>query len=715
MSILSSSLLSSSSPPSEDSSPWRPAIAVAIDKSKNSQQALKWAADHLIVDAKSIVLIHVRSPRAEGPVKTAGTSSSESKSEQEDAEVAELFLPYRALCARKQLQMKKVVLEGWDVPRAIVDYVVANRIQSVVLGATNRNAFRRFLNPDVPTCLMKSLPDCCGVYVTYKGKLLTSRPAKVRPANVDAVPPRRSLQLDPPPSQSSPQLDCSVRSLLCSSLSVDTRSMDSTPRESSITPVKIHHLRSLSGDDVDLAASMDEFDLENEQTSFSPAVPSAVRDQGRRAAGDELRRLRLELKQTKEMFSAALKEATIAKHEAEELQRMKMEEARKVERVRQSEEAALALAVVEKAKCKAALEAAEAAQRIAELEVKRRLNAELKARRRAKEQQQSLLRSDLRCRKYSIDEIEVATSFFAPSMKIGEGGYGPVFRAVLDHTPVAIKVLRPDAAQGRKQFQQEVEILSFIRHPNMVLLLGACPEYGCLVYEYMDYGSLEDRLFRRGNTPPIPWPARFKIAAEIATALLFLHQTKPEPLVHRDLKPANILLDRNYVSKIGDVGLARLVPAAGAGSVTQCRMTAAAGTLCYIDPEYQQSGMLCVQSDVYSLGVLLLQMITARGPMGLTRDVALAVERGALAEMLDGSVTDWPAEEAMSFAKLALKCAELRRKDRPDLAKVVVPELSRLSRIGQRFEAKRFKLFDGDVGAPPNTLRGASDASPLCK
>ncbi|XP_042425957.1 U-box domain-containing protein 35-like [Zingiber officinale] len=710
-------ILSSSLPSSDESSPWRPAIAVAIDKSKNSQQTFKWAVDHLLFgDTKSIVPIHVRSPKVDGPVKTGRSSGSEWKIVQEDAEAAEIFLPYRALCARKDLQMKKVVLEGWDVPRAIVDYVVANRIQSVVLGANNRNALMRFLNPDIPTCLMKGLPDWCGVYVIYKGKLLTSRTAKVRPAaaKVDDVPPRRSLQLDPTPSQSLPQLDCSVGQF-------DTRSMHSTPRESSIAPVRFRHLRSISGEDVDLARKMDESELGNEEscpsrTSFSSAVP--VRDQGgRRSAGDELRRLRLELKQTTEMCNAALKEAIMAQDEAEELQRMKIEEVRKVESVRQSEETALALAAVEKSKCKAALEVADAAQRIAELEVKRRLKAESKARSRAaaKEQHQSLLRSDLRCRSYSIDEIEVATSFFSPSLKIGEGGYGPVFRGVLDHTPVAVKILRPDAAQGRRQFQQEVEILSSIRHPNMVLLLGACPEYGCLVYEYMDYGSLEDRLFRRGNTPPIPWPARFKIAVEIATALLFLHQAKPEPLVHRDLKPANILLDRNYVSKIGDVGLARLVPAAVADDVTQCRMTSAAGTMCYIDPEYQQSGMLCVQSDVYSLGVLLLQIITARGPMGLTRHVELAVERGALAEMLDGSVTDWPAEEAISFAKLALKCAELRRKDRPDLSKAVLPELSRLSRIGQEFEAKRFKLFDGDVGAIPNTLRGASNAPPLCK
>ena len=229
----------------------------------------------------------------------------------------------------------------------------------------------------------------------------------------------------------------------------------------------------------------------------------------------------------------------------------------------------------------------------------------------------------------------------------------------------------------------KVEVLSCIRHPNMVLLLGACPEYGCLVYEFMANGSLEDRLFRRGNSPPLSWQLRFKIAAEIGTGLLFLHQAKPEPLVHRDLKPANILLDRNFVSKISDVGLARLVPPSVADSVTQYRMTSTAGTFCYIDPEYQQTGMLGVKSDIYSLGIIFLQILTAKPPMGLTHHVERAIEKGVFAEMLDPTAPDWPIEDALSLANLALKCAELRRKDRPDLAKVILPELNRLRALAE--------------------------------
>lgn len=347
--------------------------------------------------------------------------------------------------------------------------------------------------------------------------------------------------------------------------------------------------------------------------------------------------------------------------QAVELQRWRMEEEARI-----AEESEMDSAENEKTKSMAAMETSEAAQRS-----KMHSQKEL-------EKKQEEPHYEFHYRKYTIDEIEAATEQFSKSRKIGEGGYGPVFKCRLDHTPVAVKVLRPDATEGRSQFQREVEVLSCMRHPNMVLLLGACPEYGCLVYEFMANGSLDDRLAQKGNTPPLSWRHRFRIAAEIATGLLFLHQTKPEPLVHRDLKPANILLDQNYVSKISDVGLARLVPASIANEVTQYRMTSTAGTFCYIDPEYQQSGMLGVKSDVYSFGIVLLQILTAMPAMGLTSHATRAIENGNFADMLDRAVPDWPVDEAICIAKLALQCTELRRKDRPDLGKEVLPVLDRL-------------------------------------
>lgn len=136
-----------------------------------------------------------------------------------------------------------------------------------------------------------------------------------------------------------------------------------------------------------------------------------------------------------------------------------MEEAQKIEQARLAGESALAIVEMEKAKCRAAIEAAEKAQKLAEIEAQRRKHAEEKAKREIDEKYRALnvlSQNDVRYRKYTIEEIEIATNKFSNSSKIGEGGYGPVYKGKLDHTPVAIKILRPDAAQGRKQFQQEV-------------------------------------------------------------------------------------------------------------------------------------------------------------------------------------------------------------------------------------------------------------------
>ncbi|KAI0491930.1 hypothetical protein KFK09_026193 [Dendrobium nobile] len=684
--------------------------AVAIDKDKNSQHAVKWAVDHLI-KTRIVVLIHVRSKSS-----SRGTSG--------------LHVVFWNL----QMQLKEVVLEGADISKAIVDYINASSIQNIVVGASNRSIMKKLRSFDVPSSLMKSAPDFCAVYVLSKGKTTSIRAA--RNSTPSVIPPRqlsitatslvlpdqedssrssysrRSWRVSGPPTPLHERTERKSIDIMPDYLNTSARDRPLSIARSAPPPNNLFmeklDFANLSGSSVDYGSSFsDDIDIQGhsfqsmnignslEFSSASVDSPTSKRHSVtgvNRELEAEMRRLKLELKQTMEMYSNACKEAVTAKQKAMELQQWKIEEAQKFEELRHAEEAALAMAEMEKVKCRAAVEAAETARKIAELEAHKRQNAERKARHEAEEKKKALdalTQTDTRYRRYTIDEIKAATNDFTAENKIGEGGYGPVYKAYLDHTPVAIKVLRAEAAQGRKQFQQEVEVLSCIRHPNMVLLLGACPENGCLVYEFMDNGSLDDRLFRKGNTPPIPWSTRFKIAAEIATALLFLHQAKPEPLVHRDLKPANILLDRNYVSKISDVGLARLVPPCVADTVTQYHMTSTAGTFCYIDPEYQQTGMLGVKSDIYSLGIMLLQMITAKPPMGLTHHVERAIEKGTFARLLDPAITDWPVEDALSYAKLALKCAELRRKDRPDLATVVLPELNKLRKLGRDHEANR--------------------------
>ncbi|KAL0732039.1 hypothetical protein Bca4012_028133 [Brassica carinata] len=732
-------------------------VAVAIDKDKGSQNALKWTIENLASRGQTIFLIHVLSKSHSSSSSDIEEATPQQKKQSEKL-AKDLFVSFQCYCSRKEINCQDILLEDVDKVRAITEYVSSSAIENLVVGAASRSGFMRRFKTDLPTSVSKSAPDFCNVYVISKGKIASvrnaSRPAPYKssmqlsePTTPENVPnhhhdhshstgstpsrPRRSVEYDPirsplvrrqgkqygdlydsdsdlssfiSPSSHRDSHDISFISSGRPSVDRSSITLD-FPESGRSSRISTSSEQSIGSHRLGIKFSDPAFPNESSSTfsEESDRTPS-YSSQGVDDVEAEMKRLRLELKQTMDMYSNACKEALSARQHASELQKLRTEEEKRLEEAKSSEEAAMSIVETERAKAKAALEAAEAAKRLAEVESKRRVTLEMTA----LKESDSFSHDFVRYRKYTVEEIEEATSNFDESKKVGEGGYGPVFRGYLDHTSVAVKVLRPDAAQGRSQFQKEVEVLSCIRHPNMVLLLGACPEFGILVYEYMAKGSLEDRLFMHGNTRPITWQLRFRIAAEIATGLLFLHQTKPEPIVHRDLKPANVLLDHNYVSKISDVGLARLVPAV-AENVTQYRVTSAAGTFCYIDPEYQQTGMLGVKSDVYSLGIMLLQILTGKQPMGLTYYVEQAIEEGRLKDMLDPAVPDWPMEEAMCLAKLALQCAELRRKDRPDLGKELLPELNRLRAIGDESLGNVF--YAGSQGKSPNTSQVSISSS----
>ncbi|KAG2314924.1 hypothetical protein Bca4012_065733 [Brassica carinata] len=674
-------------------------ITLAIDRDKESQNALKWTVDNLVSKGQTLTLLHVKLKQFPSP-PYSGSYPNRSGDDGTD-----LFLPFRCYCARKDVLCQDVTVEGISAAKGILDYVQKNAVETLVLGASKMNLLR-FKAADVSNTVMKRAPSFCTVYAISKGKISSMKSATSslpsstmrhsQTSNKNVERRQHTMQRTHDEIQieiKSPFMRRGYEGRYQPSMTDSDISFVSSGRPSVdlMFPSFDDHLdfprlSLTSGSDYEenrpsfaTSSSKQSIDLGSSYTAFSSSSgrPScSISSQDEIEA--EMRRLKMELKHTMDMYNSACKEAISAKKAATELHKWKVDKEQKLEEARLAKEAAMAMAESEKEKGRATIETAMAAHRVAELEAQ-------KTKHIIEENNKSLVKTttDLRYRKYTIEEIEVATEDFSPSRKVGEGGYGPVYKGTLDYTQVAIKVLRPDAAQGRSQFQKEVEVLTCMRHPNMVLLLGACPEYGCLVYEYMANGSLDDCLFRRGNSPVLSWQLRFRIAAEIATGLLFLHQMKPEPLVHRDLKPGNILLDQHYVGKISDVGLARLVPPSVADNATQYRMTSTAGTFCYIDPEYQKTGMLGTKSDLYSFGIMLLQILTAKPPMGLTYHVERAIENGNFAEMLDPVVPDWPLEEALVAAKLALQCAELRRKDRPDLANVVLPELNRLRTLAE--------------------------------
>ncbi|KAL3618218.1 hypothetical protein CASFOL_038539 [Castilleja foliolosa] len=778
--------------------------AVAIDRDKNSQFAVRWAVENLYLKDKTIILVHVIStqrslqPQDEPRIPT-------------HTERQQLFLPYRGFCARKGIRATEMILHDLDIACALSEFISANSIKTLVLGASNRSAISRaFRNADVPTSVGKLAPDFCTIYAISKGRTIKIKSASENvflesfSRNNNVISPDNSTEgspgfhrqgscrnssselssLDGPYSQPRRSLDYSTQSrkyldysqstvtnspLASSTNNTSIRERSNTPSPpNSVSSNELMHMFAwekrgknltpdMSLDSTPITSngnspeqkarnfalqqssnylnlrgrpledlpqfSSESSDRSEEQSfqsdlSFEPLDQPRISDASRSSSAsafeleDELRRIKLELKQILEMYTVACQEAENARGQVRDIVQWDAEKTSRLAEAKQNQESALSIIEREKQKCNAAVDIAHKAQRIAELESEKRKRAERKYKHESEEKQKAidactLVRNVVRYRRYSIEEIEAATNNFADSDKIGEGGYGPVFKGAIDHTPVAVKLLRSEISEGKKQFQREVEVLSRMRHPNMVILLGACPEFGCLVYEYMENGCLESRLFRYNGTPPLPWPARFRIAAEIATALNFLHQTKPEPLVHRDLKPANILLDKNFTSKISDVGLSRLVPPSVADTVTQYRMTAAAGTFCYIDPEYQQTGMLGTKSDIYSLGVLLLQIITAKPPMGLTHVVESSIERGEFEGVLDPEVKDWPVEEAMALARLALKCCELRKRDRPNMETMILPELERLRDVGYRVRPPA-RFYDYNMYSSATSSQGLS-------
>ncbi|CAF1706028.1 BnaC03g74370D [Brassica napus] len=666
-------------------------VVVAIDRGKGSQAALKWAVDNLVTSGESLTLVHVK-------LKQALVINANPNKYSDD--VKELFLPFRCFCNRKDIRCEDAVLEDVDAAKGIIGYVKENAIDILVLGASKMTLLKRFKAADVTSTVMKGAANFCTVYAISGSKISSVRSATSSPPPLCAIRPQITAR---PSNNSMGQREtqdeieikyksqrgfdqASVTDSDISFVSSDRRSVDimfPTPSRLAIYSEFEDNRSSFATSSC--SSEKQSVDLGSSYSAFSPSSQESGRLSTWWSLQDdvqaEMKRLKMELRYTMEMYSTACKEAITAKNMSKELHKWRVEKEHKLEEARQAKEAAMAMAENEKAKTRAAMEAIATANRIAEIEAKKRKQIETASLRKAEDKNTS----DRRYREYTIEEIEEATENFSINNKIGEGGYGPVYEGTLDYTKVAIKVLRPDARQGRSQFQQEVEVLTSIRHPNLVLLLGACAEYGCLVYEHLENGSVEDLLLKRGNNSPVllTWQLRFRIAAEIATSLNFLHHMKPEPVVHRDLKPANVLLDQHMVSKIADVGLARLVPPSVSDAVTQYRVTSAAGTLCYIDPEYQQTGMLGTKSDVYSFGITLLQILTGKPPMSLTHQVQKAIEGGTFAEMLDPDVHDWPLEEALVLAKIGLRCAELRRKDRPNLGKDVLPELKRLMDLAE--------------------------------
>ncbi|KAL4586027.1 hypothetical protein LXL04_010657 [Taraxacum kok-saghyz] len=287
---------------------------------------------------------------------------------------------------------------------------------------------------------------------------------------------------------------------------------------------------------------------------------------------------------------------------------------------------------------------------------------------------------DLQTGVFTYRQIKAATDKFAESNKLGEGGFGSVYMGtLLDGTPIAVKKLSSKSNQGNREFVNEIGMIAGIQHPNVVRLYGCCVEgnHLLLVYEYMENNSLAHALFERENfNLEIDWPTRQRICVGIAKGLTFLHEESVLRMVHRDIKATNVLLDADLTPKISDFGLAKLDEEENTHITTRV-----AGTIGYMAPEYALWGHLTYKADVYSFGVLALEIVAGKNNMKYrpTEDyyclldwAVVLKQKGSLMDLVDPRLgSEFNKKEAVRMIKIALLCTNKSPTLRPTMSEVV--------------------------------------------
>ncbi|XP_052202496.1 probable LRR receptor-like serine/threonine-protein kinase At1g06840 [Diospyros lotus] len=277
---------------------------------------------------------------------------------------------------------------------------------------------------------------------------------------------------------------------------------------------------------------------------------------------------------------------------------------------------------------------------------------------------------------FTYEEMALATSNF--NAQIGQGGYGKVYKGILANgTAVAIKRAQEGSLQGEKEFLTEIELLSRLHHRNLVSLIGYCDEEGeqMLVYEFMPNGTLRDHLSGKSKES-LGFAMRLRIAVGSAKGILYLHTEADPPIFHRDIKASNILLDSKFNAKVADFGLSRLAPVPDIEGIVPAHVsTVVKGTPGYLDPEYFLTHKLTDKSDVYSLGVVFLELLTGMQPIShgknIVREVTIAHQSGMIFSVIDERMGSYPSECVEKFISLALKCCQEETDARPSMAQVV--------------------------------------------
>nr|SSC84616.1 At421370-like [Capsella grandiflora] len=295
---------------------------------------------------------------------------------------------------------------------------------------------------------------------------------------------------------------------------------------------------------------------------------------------------------------------------------------------------------------------------------------------------------DLELPLMEFEALVTATNNFSNCNKLGRGGFGIVYKGkLLDGQEIAVKRLSEMSLQGTNEFKNEVRLIAKLQHINLVRLLGCCVEAGekMLIYEYLENLSLDCHLFEKSRSCKLNWQRRFDITNGIARGLLYLHQDSRCRIIHRDLKASNVLLDRDMTPKISDFGMARIF----GRDETEANTRKVVGTYGYMSPEYAMDGIFSMKSDVFSFGVLLLEIISGKRNTGFYNSdhdfnllgcVWRNWKEGNGLEIVDSTIIDSPSPSSSTLPRhdilrciqIGLLCVQERAEDRPMMSSVVL-------------------------------------------
>ncbi|KAJ0982947.1 hypothetical protein J5N97_011202 [Dioscorea zingiberensis] len=299
------------------------------------------------------------------------------------------------------------------------------------------------------------------------------------------------------------------------------------------------------------------------------------------------------------------------------------------------------------------------------------------------EYESEIREEDLELPLFDLSLIHEATNNFAPENKLGQGGFGPVYMGKLrDGLEIAVKRLSKTSKQGIDEFKNEVMLIRKLQHRNLVRLLGCCIQVDerLLIYEYMPNKSLDAFLFDKEKIALLDWQTRHQVILGVARGLLYLHQESRVTIIHRDLKAGNILLDETMNPKISDFGLARIF--GGDDSTTKTRKVV--GTYGYMAPEYAMDGVYSVKSDVFSYGVLVLEIISGQRNKGVyISDLDLCLLSKVWSLWNEGQILDlitdssmapysYPVTQVIRCIRIGLLCVQENPIDRPTMSSVIL-------------------------------------------